>query len=129
MDREYLRRFERELVDKGKLIEAGFVGLRLAAIPEDAGKTQLEEMRNAFFAGAQHLFGSIMGILDDDREPIEADNQLRQRMALLARDIEAGDLFGGTRSAEAAADIREFLGRADLMGVDPAEGPDKSSAA
>jgi len=73
MDREYLRRFERELVDKGKLIEAGFVGLRLAAIPEDAGKTQIEEMRNAFFAGAQHLFASIMDIMDDDHEPTASD--------------------------------------------------------
>lgn len=73
MDREYLRRFERELAGKGKLIEAGFVGLRLAAIPEDAGKVQLDEMRTAFFAGAQHLFASILGILDDDREPTEAD--------------------------------------------------------
>jgi hypothetical protein len=85
MDREYLRRFERELVDKGKLIEAGWVGLRLAAIPDGAPKIQLEEMRNAFFAGAQHLFGSIMGILDDDREPTEAD---MKRMSLIADELE-----------------------------------------
>lgn len=35
-DRKHLQRLERELVDKGKLIEAGWVGLRLAAIPLDA---------------------------------------------------------------------------------------------
>lgn len=85
MNREYLRRFERELVDKGKLIEAGWVGLRLSAVPEDAGKTQLEEMRTAFFAGAQHLFGSIMGILDDDREPTEAD---LRRMSLISDELD-----------------------------------------
>lgn len=85
MDREYLRRFERELVDKGKLIEAGFVGLRLAAIPEDAGKTQLEEMRNAFFAGAQHLFSSIMDIMDDDHEPTAAD---LKRMDLIQSELD-----------------------------------------
>lgn len=85
MDRGFLRRLERELVDSGKLIEAGWVGLRLAAIPEDAGKTQLEEMRNAFFAGAQHLFGSIMGILDEDREPTEAD---LRRMSLISAELE-----------------------------------------
>lgn len=85
MDREFLRRLERELVDKGKLIEAGWVGLRLAAIPEDAGKTQLEEMRNAFFAGAQHLFSSIMGVMDDDREPTEAD---LARMGLIQTELD-----------------------------------------
>lgn len=99
MDREYLRRFERELVDKGKLIEAGFVGLRLAAIPEDAGKTQLEEMRNAFFAGAQHLFASIMDVLDDDREPTNAD---LARMGLIQAEL---DVF-----------IRDFSKRHGLPG-------------
>lgn len=85
MDREFLRRFERELVDKGKLIEAGWVSLRLAAIPDDAEATQLSEMRMAFFAGAQHLFGSIMGILDDDREPTDAD---LRRMDLISTELE-----------------------------------------
>lgn len=72
-DQAYLERLSRELTDKGKLIEAGWVGLRLAVMPLDASKTQLEEMRKAFFAGAQHLFSSIMTILDEDREPTAAD--------------------------------------------------------
>ena len=84
-DPDYLRRLERELVDKGKLIEAGWVSLRIAAIPTDAGKTQLEEMRMAFFAGAQHLFGSIMTILDEDREPTSAD---LRRMDLINAELE-----------------------------------------
>lgn len=61
-DRQYLERLSRELTDKGKLIEAGWIGLRIACDLEDAPKVQLEEMRNAFFAGAQHLFSSIMTI-------------------------------------------------------------------
>jgi len=72
-DRAHLQRLERELVDKGKLIEAGWIGLRLAAIPDSASATQLEEMRNAFFAGAQHLFSSIMSIMDPGEEPTEDD--------------------------------------------------------
>lgn len=72
-DRAFLQRLERELVDKGKLIEAGWVSLRLAAIDDDASKVQLEEMRMAFFAGAQHLFGSIMSFLEDGEEPTPAD--------------------------------------------------------
>ncbi|WP_439604730.1 hypothetical protein [Shinella sp.] len=72
-DRAHLQRLERELVDKGKLIEAGWVGLRLAAVPDNASPVQLEEMRNAFFAGAQHLFSSIMSIMEPGSEPTSND--------------------------------------------------------
>jgi len=72
-DRQHLERLTRELMDEGKLIEAGWIGLRLAAIPLDAPAMQLEEMRNAFFAGAQHLFGSLMTGLDPDSEPTAQD--------------------------------------------------------
>ena len=72
-DRAYLERLSREFTDQGKLIEAGWIGLRIAAIAPDAPALQLEEMRNAFFAGAQHLFGSIMNILDPGEEPTEKD--------------------------------------------------------
>ena len=72
-DRAFLQRLERELVDKGKLIESGFVGLRLATIPLDAPAVQIEEMRNAFFAGAQHLFASVLTILEPGDEPTDTD--------------------------------------------------------
>src|SRR4051812_41549537 len=73
-DRVYLERLTKELVDKGQLIEAGWVGLRLAAIPLDAPPMQLEEMRNAFFAGASHLFSSVMTFLEPGNdEPTEKD--------------------------------------------------------
>ena len=61
------------LVDQGRLIEAGWEGLRLTAVAVDAPPNQLDEMRLAFFAGAQHLFASIMGILEPDAEPTETD--------------------------------------------------------
>ena len=83
------REFEalkRRLADEGKLIEAGWVGLRLAAIPLDAPAIQLEEMHNAFMAGAQHLFASIMNVLDPDAEPTEAD---MRRMDLIDRELRA----------------------------------------
>lgn len=75
-DRAYLERLTKELVDQGKLIEAGWIGLRLAAIHDDAPPMQLEEMRMAFFAGAQHLFGSVMSFLEDGEEP--TDNDLKR---------------------------------------------------
>lgn len=72
-ERQHLERLTRELMDKGKLIEAGWVGLRIACELEDAPAIQLEEMRNAFFAGAQHLFGSLMTGLDPEAEPTAQD--------------------------------------------------------
>lgn len=84
--RPRLALLERELADNGKLIEAGWVGLRLAAIPLDAPAVQLDEMRSAFFAGAQHLFASIMTILEPDAEPTDAD---LRRMDLIHAELEA----------------------------------------
>lgn len=83
-DRAHLERLSRELADKGQLIEAGWVGLRLVAIPLDAPPAQLDEMRNAYFAGAQHLFSSIMTILEPDAEPTAKD---LQRMDLIDREL------------------------------------------
>lgn len=83
-DKAFLERLSRELTDQGKLIEAGWVGLRIAAIPLDASATQLDEMRNAFFAGAQHLFGSIMTVMDPDALPTEKDVE---RISSIAREL------------------------------------------
>ena len=79
-----LERLSRDLTDQGKLIEAGWIGLRLAAVPLDAPEIQLREMRQAFFAGAQHLFFSIMTILDPGSEPTEAD---LRRMDLIDKEL------------------------------------------
>jgi hypothetical protein len=63
----------RALINQGKLIEAGFAALRFISIPADAPEIQIEEMRNAFFAGAQHLFATINSILDPGMEPTAND--------------------------------------------------------
>lgn len=64
---------EHALINQGKIIEAGSIGLRAMAVPADAPAIQIEEMRNAFFAGAQHLYACIMRTLDPGDEPTEAD--------------------------------------------------------
>jgi hypothetical protein len=95
--RELLEDLSRELVDKGQLIEAGWVSLRASVISPDAPDDQLREMRMAFFAGAQHLFGSIMTILDPGAEPTEADikrmddinNELNQFLAVMVEQMRA----------------------------------------
>jgi hypothetical protein len=72
-DRQFLEALYRRLADEGQLIEAGWIGLRLAAVPHDASAIQLDNMRMAFMAGAHHLFTSIMKMLEPGTEETEAD--------------------------------------------------------
>ena len=51
----------------GALVFVAFARFGLGAARADAGATM------AFFAGAQHLFGSIMTMLDQDADVTEAD--------------------------------------------------------
>lgn len=60
-----------QLTEEGRLIEAGWRGLRALAIRPDAPPIQLEEMRMSFFAGAQHLFGSLFSIVGKGSMPNE----------------------------------------------------------
>lgn len=63
----------KKFVDEGKLIEAGFQAYRMLSIPPNAPEIQVSECRLAYFFGAQHLFSSIMGVLDEGTEPTEDD--------------------------------------------------------
>jgi hypothetical protein len=84
-DRKYLEDLSRRLADEGKLIEAGWVSLRLHAIPADASAVQLDNMHMVFMAGAQHLFASIMTIFDQEAELTDAD---MRRMELIERELD-----------------------------------------
>lgn len=85
-DRAYLERLTRELADEGKLIEAGWVSLRLAAISPNASPAQLTAMRMAYMAGAQHLYASLMTMTDSAAGPTEAD---LRKMDLLNAELQA----------------------------------------
>jgi hypothetical protein len=74
------------LADSGKIIEGGWKGFRFMVIPQVVPQVQLPEMRRAFFAGAQHLFASIMAVMDSDREPTESD---LRRMSLIHAELES----------------------------------------
>ena len=84
-DRAHLERVTRDLTDSGKLIEAGWVSMRIACDLVDAPADQLREMRMAFFAGAQHLFGSILSVLEPGDEPTEKD---LKRMDLIHTELQ-----------------------------------------
>ena len=75
----------KDWVAKGKLIEGGFAAMRIITLHPDAAPEQVDAMRMAFFGGAQHLFGSIMGILDPGKEPTKAD---LKRMTMIADELD-----------------------------------------
>lgn len=84
-DPGHLDRLHRDLVDRGLLMAAGWVALRLNYIPRDASRQQLDDMRHAFFAGAQHVFATVYHMLDDDREPTVDD---LRRMTVIAGELD-----------------------------------------
>ena len=98
-------------IDRGKIIEMGFATLISQTYPgwETMGKQQLDDLRCAFFAGAQHLLGSIMGTLDPGSEPTEQD---MRRMDLIHHELEAF--------------IEEYKQRHGI--TDPDIGPEKQTA-
>jgi hypothetical protein len=75
----------KKAMDAGCLIEVGWLGLRLAAMDDNAPQIQLDECRQAFFAGAQHVFGSMMATLDEGEEPTQAD---LNRLSLIADELD-----------------------------------------
>lgn len=78
--------FGRQLADEGKLIELGWLAFRRFVVSKDAPELQVSEMQMAFMAGAEHLFSSIMNILEPDAEPTAAD---LRRMELIERELAA----------------------------------------
>jgi hypothetical protein len=83
---EQLEELTKNLTDSGKLIEAGWVSLRAMILPPDTPQIQVDEMRKAFMAGAQHLFSSIMTVLDPEDEPTDAD---LERMDKISAELRA----------------------------------------
>lgn len=74
----------KELMNKGLLVEAGWCLFRAMLISPAAPEHQLREMRMAYYTGAQHVFASMMGSLDEGSEPTAAD---LQRMAHLEAEL------------------------------------------
>ena len=62
---------------KVRPIEAGFEAYRKMVIPKNAGPTQVQECRNAFFAGAAVLFTAMLTIPDDHDGPV-TDHEVSQ---------------------------------------------------
>jgi hypothetical protein len=104
--RELADELTRKLTDAGLIIEGGWAGFAKMVLPPDAPEIQRNEMRKAFFAGAMHLWRSVMTVLDPGpgTEPTERD---LRRMSQIEVEL---DRFEKIIRAEAAA--REHAGPA-----------------
>jgi len=69
---EHFDNLAQSLADEGKLVEAGWVAMFSTTL-KDADPVQIAEMRKAYFAGAQHLFSSIIGLVDESAGPSDQD--------------------------------------------------------
>lgn len=74
------------LMKQGLLIEAGFQGYLLHCFPNGLPDFQRHELRCVFFAGAHHLFATIMRTLDPGEEPTDAD---LARIGQISAELEA----------------------------------------
>jgi len=74
-----------EWADKGKIIEGGWQAFLVsggARLPAD----QQYDMRRGYYMGAQHLYASIIRMLDPGSEPTERD---LERMSKIHDELEA----------------------------------------
>lgn len=74
------------LTDEGKLIEVGWQAMCMFVIPANAPAVQVSEMRKAFFLGAQHVFASMMAMLEPGDDATELDFK---RMDAIHNELEA----------------------------------------
>lgn len=81
---EFIDALTKSLVDSGQLIEAGWVGFKIAVKLQDAPAEQLHEMRGAFFSGALHVFTSVMSVLEPCAEPTAKD---MERMSAICDEL------------------------------------------
>jgi hypothetical protein len=70
----------KKLSDEGRIIEAGWVAMRWflsSQLPEDRKftETELEYMRDIYFAGSQHMWSCLNNMWDDAEAPTERDKR------------------------------------------------------
>ncbi len=71
--RKVAHELTKHLADTNNIIGGGWNAFVIVCKLQDAPPIQLSEMRKAFFAGAQHLFGSMMNVLEAGQEPTQKD--------------------------------------------------------
>lgn len=71
----------REAAGRGCVIAAGWAAYATQVLPADAGPVQRRETMFAFYAGAQHLWASVMTILEEGSEATDMDMQHMEKIS------------------------------------------------
>jgi hypothetical protein len=77
----------KRMANEGRLIEGGWLSF-LEFVPPNTTAQQVNLLKLAYYCCAEHLFNSIMTIMDEDREPTEND---LKKMSLLQKEISAAE--------------------------------------
>ncbi len=85
-DKAFLERELRNLTDQGKLIEAGWVGLRNRGGPARCSRDPARRNAQRVLCRCAASFSSIMSILDPGSEPTDKD---LERMDLISKELRA----------------------------------------
>lgn len=70
---EIVDKATKQFIAEGRLMESGFTAYCIMCLPDDTSEAIIEAFRTAYFSGAQHLWATVMRILDPGGEPTEAD--------------------------------------------------------
>jgi len=85
----YAEALARDWADKGKLVEGGWRAMRQLLLPNMLHLTKEDfeaTARKIFFLGADHVFASIIGMMEPGREETDAD---MRRMTNLQEELAA----------------------------------------
>jgi len=74
-----------QLAEQGRIIEGGWTGFAFLVLNRGLDPIKAMELRKAFYAGALHLFSSIMVMLDPGAEPSEKD---LKKMELISKELQ-----------------------------------------
>jgi hypothetical protein len=99
----YAETLARDWADKGKLVEGGWRAMRQLLLPnmDHLTKEDFEAAaRKIFFLGADHVFASIIGMMEPGQEPTDTDMQrmanLQEEMAAFRRTLASTHTKAGT---------------------------------
>lgn len=87
----------RELSDRGQIVEGGWRAYEILTL-KDASEIQRSECRKAYFFGAEHVFMSMMGMLDSGpgTEPTELELERMDKLhAEITRFVDEIKATGG----------------------------------
>lgn len=83
-DPKIAKAIEADLISKGKIVEGGWISLKMMAY-NHLNPVLAEEFRTVFFAGACHAFFTMLSMMTEGDEPTDEDVN---RMSKLHQELE-----------------------------------------